>query len=158
MCNCLHVVVTRLGRKAQSKDQAGCEGPKPQTAVYCTRYQTVSQAHAVHPRRGVARVVVHVSAVRLTVRGLGPLRRPLFHSTLSVLSAGGLLLTPGCLPPRCSSFPRLRLSGGRGMSPAAGHRRYIPASTLPNRGRGTGGMPQRLIASHVCVCIFSTPG
>ena len=134
-------MVTRFGRGAQSKDQAGCEGPKPQTSVYYTRFPIATQAHAVHQRRGVARVVVHVSAVRLTQRCLGPLRRPLFHSTLSLLSAGGLLLTPGCLLPRCSSFPRLRHSGGRDLSPAVGHRRYIPASTLPNRGRGTGGMP-----------------
>ena len=30
---------------AQSKDQAGNEGPKPQTAVYFTRYQSILQVH-----------------------------------------------------------------------------------------------------------------
>ena len=35
------------------------------------------------------------------------------------------------------------------MSPAVGHRRYIPASTLPNRGRGTGGMPH---TPPLCLC------
>ena len=64
---------------AQSKDQAGNEGPKPQTAVYFTRYQSYrfTQAHEVHQKRGVARDVVHVSAVRLTPRSLVPRCRSL---------------------------------------------------------------------------------
>ena len=101
-----------------------------------------AETHTVHQRKGIAQYMVQVSAVRLTPWSLVPRRRPFFHSTASLLSVGGLLLTPGCRLPRCSSFRRLRLSGGRDLSPAVGHRRYIPASTLPNRGRGTGGMPQ----------------
>ena len=98
--------------------------------------------------------MVYVSAVRLTPRSLVPQCRPFFHSTARLLSVGGLLLTAGrnsCeeLLPRCSSFSRLRLSGGRDLSPAVGHRRYIPPLTLPARGRGTRGMPH---TPPLCSC------
>ena len=100
------------------------------------------RTHTIYQRMGIAQYTVQVSAVRLTPWSLVLCRRPFFHPTASLLSVAGLLLTSGCRFPRCFSFRRLRLSGGRDLSPAVGHRRYIPASTLPNRGRGTGGMPQ----------------
>ena len=116
-----------------------------------------TQAHEVHQKRGVARDVVHMSAVRLTPRSLVPRCRPLFNPTGLLLSVGGLLLTAGCLLPRCSSFSRLRLSGGRDLSPAAGHRRYIPASTLPNRGCGTGGIHTLPPFAHAPPCAGPSP-
>ncbi|CAL8237576.1 unnamed protein product [Boreogadus saida] len=79
---------------------------------FLPRCSSFSRSCQDRRERGIARDVVHVSAVRLTPRSLPPRCRPVFHSTCFRLSVRRLLLSTWRFLPRCSSFSRLRLSGG----------------------------------------------
>ncbi|CAL8388473.1 unnamed protein product [Boreogadus saida] len=99
--------------RSSGKGDRSRRGPRVRRAAHSTESASSLSAGRFLPRcssfsrscqdrreRGIARDVVHVSAVRLTPRSLPPRCRPVFHSTRSCLSVRRLLLSTWRFLPR----------------------------------------------------------